>query len=303
MENLHESCFAFPALKKFPIHTREDTIGSVGAYKAQRSLFTTQQQGIIDANFTKAAAYYGLQMEKEASKPVHEPLVFTGDDDSHIQMSEISNIDELNKAVDFILTKRASAKRRTLAEAAKYVLWSASNTRVDMDTNKFRKIARIAGIGVGDRDAIQHALEKRAVDNLLGQTERTAFWKFANEVKALSDSDFYRPENLETMCDVIDNIDYMFNGQHKQASYLGYPEDVVFAETQDDLLKQASDIYYIPAVDAAISKTATLERKNAINEFFSRHFSGQEPLDGDALFKKMASLDENTAKALLEHVK
>ena len=136
----------------------------------------------------------------------------------------------------------------------------------------------------------------------LGKENHAAFWKFASEMKSLTDEEFYRPENLETVCNVIDNMDFMRGIQHKHASEVGYPEDVVFKSTVDDLVEQASDLYRVPSIDATLSKKATLERKDAINGFFSRHFAGHEALDGEKLIEKVASLDRNTANALLEAV-
>ena len=266
---LNESCFAFPALRKFPIHTKEDAESSLGAYRMQKNAFTKAQQAVIEANFNKAASYYGFSLEKTAAAPAE---------------------------------KRASVKRAELAEAAKYVMWMDANCDRHLPKETMTKVAHIAGIGVGDREEIQHEFEKRATLVHLDRKNHEAFWKFANDMKALTDEEFYKPENLETVCNVIDNIDFMRDLQHKHASELGYPEDVVFKSTMDDLIDEASDLYRVDSIDATLSKKATLERKDAINGFFSRYFAGHEPLEGEKLIEKVASLDKNTANALLEAI-
>ena len=302
METLNEAFYALPSQKRFPMNTEEVLKSSFGAYKVQKDRFSASQREQIESNFKKAASYYGLELEEPAVKvEPREEIMFKGASEC-VNMTQITTLDELDKAVDFILTKRASVPRKNLSEAAKYVLWSASNTDVDMNTDKYRKIAHIAGIGVGDRDRIQYELEKRATLIPLSGKNKEAFWKFAKEVKELSDDDFYLEDNLNTVCNTMDDIDFMYNNQFKHASELGYPEDVVFEETIDDLLKEASDLYYVPSVDATMSKKATLERKDAVNSFFQRHFADYEPLDGDKMIEKIASLDENTANALIEAI-
>lgn len=304
MNNLNESYYAYPALRKFPMASAEQTAGSYGAYKMQKTAFDARAQELIEGNFKKAAAYYGIELEP-AEKPAakREMLAFKGHGDTGISMSQITTMDELDKAANFIIEKRDEMPRAVLAEPAKYVIWAASNTDVDMNTDRFRKIARIAGLGVGDRDKIQTEFEKRALEYHLARSEKDDFWKYAKEMEHLSDDEFFTEANLNTLCNVMDEMDGMYAGQYKRASgEMSYPEDIVFENGLDDLTKEASDYYLVPSIDATLSKTATLERKDAINAFFTRYFEGHSALDGDELINKVASLDKYTASALLENI-
>jgi hypothetical protein len=94
----------------------------------------------------------------------------------------------------------------------------------------------------------------------------------------------------------------MYSNTHRYGHDLKHPEDVCFGQGVDDLLKEASDLAYIESIDTTISKKALLERKNAVNSFFSEYFGASEALDGDDLVAKVASLDENIANALLEAI-
>ena len=298
MNDMNEAFYACPALRKFPIDSREATENSYGAWSVQRGSFSDAQNQVISKNFTKAASYYGLQLEEPVVEEPREMLMFKGASE-HVSMNEITSIDELEKAVDFVIEKRASVMREALAEPAKYILWQASNTDVDMDTPKMRKIAHIAGIGVGDRDKIQREFNKRAHELKLGDENRDALWKYAKDLEKLSDDEFYDEKALNTMCNVLDNIDFMTGNQHKHASE-GCPEDVVFESTMDDLLKEASDLYYVPSIGATLSKKATFERADVINSFFKRHFTDGDPVEGQKLIDKIASLDAVTADHLIE---
>ena len=304
MDNLNEAYYAYPALKKFPMSSGQQTEASYGAYRMQKQAFSEPVQRLIESNFDKAASYYGITLQKPAEEPVKRELIaWKGHGNANVSMPQITTLDELDKAASYIIEKREDTPRAVLAEPAKYVLWAASNTDVDMNTDKMRKIARIAGIGCGDRDKIEHEFERRGVEYSLGRDEHADFWKYAKEMEHLSDEEFYSEDNLNTMCTVMDEMDRLYGGQYKRASgEMGYPEDVVFENGLDDLVKEASDYYLIPSIDATLSKTATLERKDAINSFFDRHFSDWKPLDGEELITKMASLDELIANALLETI-
>ena len=301
MDNLNEAYYAYPALKKFPMTSAQQTIGSYGAYKMQKKAFSDAANKIIEENISKAARFYGIELEKAPETPAKRELIaFKGQGNTNITMSQITTMDELEKAASFILEKRDELPRAVLAEPAKYVIWSASNTETDMNTDKFRKIARIAGLGCGDRDKIEHEFEKRAVEYHLGKSEHDEFWKYAKEMEKLTDDEFYTEENLNRLCSVMDEMDRLYGGQYKRASNIGYPEDTVFEHGLDDLIKAASDFYKIESIDTTLSKKATLERKDVINDFFVKHFEGYEPLDGDELIDKMAHMDGQIANALLE---
>ena len=299
---LNDSCFAYPALRKFPIHTKEDAESSYGAYRMQKTAFSEAQRAIIEANFEKAASYYGLELEQKATETQPRQQLWFSGQSRGVKMGEIKTFDELRKTASYLIEQRKTTRRAELAEAAKYVLWADANCDSHLPSDTLTKIAHIAGIGVGDREAIQYELEKRATLVHLDGENREEFWKFANELKSMSDEDFYKEATLNTVCNVIDNIDFMRDLQHKHASELGFPEDVVFKDTVDDLIKQASDYYVVPAIDATLSKKATLERKDAINGFFGAHFAGFEPLEGDKLIEKVASLDRTMANALIEAI-
>ena len=302
MENLNDAFFAYPTLRKYPVDTKEHTISSYGAYKMQKEAFNKETREKIEAGFTKAASFHGIELEEDAQKPKErEKLLFKGAS-AGVCMTEITNKAELESAVDFLLEKRASVPRSELAEAAKYTLWSASNAGVDMSNDKYRRVSRIAGIGVGDRNEIENEFMKRATFIPLGGKNKEEFWKFANELKGMSDTDFYTEDNLNRVCNAIDSMDFISNNQHKHAGEIGYPEDVVFKDTIDDLCKEASDLMLVESADATLSKKALLERKDSVNAFFTRVHGGYEALDGDALINKVANCEKSTFMALLDYL-
>lgn len=302
MDALHESCFAYPALRKFPINTKENVISSYGAYSMQKKAFDASRQAKIEENFAKAANFYGLTLKKRASAPKkRRKLLFKGASKG-VSMSEITNKDELKAAVDFILDKRASVKRSELAEAAKYALWSASCANEDLSAPRYKKIAHIAGIGVGNREDIEKAFLKRAELVPTSSKGREAFWKYAKDIQELSDEDFYNEDTLNRICSAMDDIDFLYGCEGRHGKDLDYPEDVVFQDTVDDLCEQASNLVYVPSVDATLDKKELLGRSDAVNAFLQSHFSDYGPLEGEQLVKKVCSLDKDTALALLEEI-
>lgn len=97
-------------------------------------------------------------------------------------------------------------------------------------------------------------------------------------------------------------MDTLYDNTYKYGKELPYPEQVCFADTVDTLIKKASDMAYIENIDTIISKKALFERKDKANSFFKAYFNDEKSYDGDDLVAKVASLDKNTANALLEYI-
>lgn len=214
------------------------------------------------------------------------------------RMNKISNLAELDKAAEFVLNMRKTASRRELVGVASYILGRCAALDGDMNTAEMRKIAHIAGMGVGDRSEIEAEFDKRAGLNMLGRGAES-FWNYSNTMKSLSDAEFYKTANLNTICNVIEDIDKHYNNTHRYGKDLKAPEDVVYKDTADDLLKQANDLLYVESIDATLSKEAVLERAGAINKFFAEYTNMNTPLTGDNLLDKVAHLDSILADELL----
>lgn len=303
MDNLDKNCFAYPSMRKYPVHTKEAALNSWTAFCDEKQDMPQIIVTEITEVFQKAASFHEITLDPITKEAAAESETFyLGTDEGGISMCKIASTADVETAASYILEKRASMPREQLAEAAKYTLWCAANMDVPVESDAMKKIARIAGIGVGDRDEIQKEFEKRATMNLFEGQSKEAFWDYVNEMKSMSDEDFYKEANLNKICNALEGIDIMYANTHRYGVDLKHPEEVCFGQNMDDLIKEASDLAYIESIDTTISKKALLERKNAVTSFFNEYFGTSEALDGDELVSKVASLDEDTANALLEAI-
>ena len=310
MDNLDKSCFAYQDGKRYPIHTKEDTLNSFRQYCGEKSRFTEGINNAIKKQFEKAARYHEIKLQepeqkKEAS--TKHIATFQAGANGTISMPMIETGEELDKAVAFVLEKRASMSREELKDTAKYVMWEAANSDLDTDSPEIRKVAMIAGVGVCDRDDVMQQLGIRAKMASLSPSCGQTFWQFYNDQKGLSDEEFLEEDHMDKLCAFMDDIDRTFELNHKygqayDGTQLKTPEEACFGQTLDDLLKEASDMMEITSIDTVLSKKALLERKNAVNAFFQTHFGVEEPLSDQEMIEKVAALDESVAKAFLESV-
>lgn len=306
MESLSKECFADQYNCKYPIYTKEAAEASYKQYCLDKNSILDCFKGEIEANFTKAASFHGIELTepvvKEAS--VETNLIAEAGSESGLEMPILRDLQDVSNAQTYILEKRASEALKTLREGAKYVLWTAANIENGLDMAHMAKTARIAGVGVGDKDEILDQFDKRATMIELPVAQQTEFWAFSRGLHEIPDEEFYKSANLVKIADTMDEIDRMYGlnqhyGKEMGGSVLKAPEDVCFGQTLEDLTKEASDMLHIPSIDTVISKKALLERADGVNAFFESYF-GAEKAENDAkMIEKVASLDATTATALL----
>ena len=307
MEPLSKECFADQYNCKYPIHTKEAAYNSFKDYCADKNAISETLRPEIEDNFKKAAAFHDIELQepviKEASREMH--LFAENGATEGISMPVIQTVEEIEKCCNYLLEKRASMSCKSLREASKYLLWAVANSDFDMNGKYERKIAALAGAGMGDKDEILEQFDKRATLIELPVEQQTGFWDFSRKLHEIPDEDFYKSAMLTKICDTMDEIDRRYGlnehyGKKMGDSVLKSPEQVCFGQNIDDLTKEAADMLHVPSIDVVLSKKAVLERKDAVNGFFSTYFGAENAENDEKLLEKVASLDENTANALLQ---
>ena len=308
MEPLSKECFADQYNCKYPIHTKEAAYNSFQEYCQEKGSIAAELKPEIEANFQKAASFHEIELAepviKEAAVREMHTLAEDGAEEG-VSMPIITSVEELKQSKDYLLEKRASMSCKSLREASKYLLWAAANSDSDLNDPDMRKIASIAGVGVGDKEEILEQFDKRATLIELPVDQQTGFWEFSRKLHDISDEEFYKSATLTKICDTMDEIDRMYGLNTRYGTKMGdstliAPEQVCFGQNIDDLTKEASDMLHVPSIDTVLSKKAVLERKKAVNSFFDSYF-GDDPVEIDAdLLEKVATADKNTANALLK---
>lgn len=311
METLSKECFADQFNRKYPIYTKEAAYNSYQSYCADKASLSAEKRQEIEANFTKAASFHEIELKepqiKQASAPEMHILAEEGAEEA-VKMPLIKSIEDLNTAKAFLLEKRASMSCKSLREAAKYVLWAAANSDQDLEEPEMKKIAALSGTGIGEKEDILEQFDKRGTMLAIPADQKAGFWEFSRHLHEIPDEEFYKMATLAKICDTMDDIDRNYGLNHQYGKLVGdtvfkSPEDACFGPGLNDLAKEASDMLLIPSNGMILSKEALLERQDAINEFFGTYF-GEESIKNDAnLIEKVASLDKNTANALIDAIK
>lgn len=311
METLSNLCFADQFNRKYPIHTKEAAYNSYKEYCGDKANFSEAKRQQIEENFTKAASFHEIKLEEPQIKLAAGPeLHILGEEGAEeaVKMPLIKSVEDVNAAAAFLLEKRASMACKSLREAAKYVLWAASNSKEDLETPEMRKIAALSGTGTGDKEDILDQFDKRGTLLAIPTDQVADFWAFSRKVHEIPDEEFYKMATLEKICDTMDDIDRAYGLNHQYGKKIGdsvlkSPEDACFGQNLDDLTKEASDMLYVPSIETILSKEALAERTDKVKDFFQTYFGEEKPFEGTEMTVKVASLDKNTANALLDYIK
>ena len=310
MEKLSNLCFADQFNRKYPIYTKEAAYNSYQEYCNAKSGLTEAKRAEIEANFEKAAAFHEIKLEepqiKQAAAPELHVLAEEGAEEA-IKMPLIRSTEDLEHATRFLLEKRASTPCKSLREAAKYALWAAASSKEDLEQPQYRKLAALAGVGVGEKEEILEQFDKRGTMIPIPRLQQAGFWEFSRKLHEIPDEEFYKEATLAKMCDTMDDLDRRYELQHRYGQMVGdsvfkSPEEACFGANLSDLTKEASDMVYVSSIDTILSKKALEERKNDVSGFFETYFGAEKGLETDEMVTKVASLDKNTANALLKHL-
>ena len=302
MGNLNSQLHAYPARGMYPMDTPEALDASYRAYTASPGVVPDSARQAVEANFAKAAAFYGVELPRPAEQEKRASLLLDGGGMGDVETSLIATREELDEAVDRVLEMRKTASRADLQTLATFVILSADAMGVSEETEGLRKVARIAGMGAGDRDEINDALLERAYAPGTDKGSRDLLKKLAADQRELSDEEFYTADNLSGLCAVMDMVDDANYGHLKTAAGVVPPEEVVFRHTVPEVADELDDTMMLPQLDTVISKTAALERADLINRCLEGIYGTDQQLEGEELLNKLASLDPVTLAAVLEMV-
>lgn len=299
MNKLSQQCFAHPSKPLYPIYTKQQAQKSLQQFKQQKNTYAPQLRGRIQQKLTKAASVFQLPIQQEATHLYKKAVQFSvgdkkvtmgkpGDTKEVLQMA--MNIQHLSDS------GCSTADLRKLAKVgmawASQVLGGQSSSFADrvFDTPVMRKVARIAGLGTGDKDEICTQFLKRADIVAFSQRERQHIYRTYKHVHQLPDSQFYKQATLNTLCDTLDKLDTNYKLTHLYKSgKLKEPSSVCYKSLIQDLNKRACDLLLISSTGTVLSKKALLQRQTHVNSYFQRLF-GAAPTSSSDMFKKVASL-------------
>lgn len=312
MEDLHKSLFALPNSRKYPLHNKTAMLQSFSNFLSEKDKMTEASVSEAESNFTKAGAYHGVDLDairearecyinKKASDNTDEFIEFSCDEYS-LSMNKIANDEQMDKAIACLLDKRASLPRKALKDAALYVCGVAEALGKDTATPEMRELAKIAGLGVGDQADIEQELLKRGSLIAIPDDARGLFYETQRQIRDMDTEIFYKQENLEKICSLLENIDSLYGLDVHYGKTLKRPEDACFGQGVDDLLKEASDLLKIDSLDVTLSKTALFERADKVNNFFASYYGQQEPLTEAEMIDKVAALNAQEATMFLDKV-
>ena len=297
---LNADFYAYPERGRYPVHTKEAALQSFADYVRDKDTFSSDRCSAIEARFEKAAKYHGIDCKVEQRKVAARVTRSFTAGDSVIEIGLICSKDDANNAAAMLLEKRATMKREDLANVARYILKAASNFECDVDLPLFGKVASIAGIGVGDREEIQEEVLKRASMVVMGQTDKTGFFQWYNELCSMPDDEFYKNATLDKICSAIESMDKLYGNDRQYGVTVEPPEDVVFRYKVSDLLKTASDFLFVPSMEMVLSKRALVAKEPGIRLFLSSYFNAPVPDNTEGVLEKVASLDRASVQALLK---
>lgn len=382
MDELHDTLFAYPGQRKYPLHTKEAALNSFKAFVLEKEAYAKDLRSDIIASFSKAAAYYGLKLRKlaeceeeccdaedkddkkcsgeECTKeeckecseekcdkeeckdeecseegceaedeadededededdekcdneecfddddPEEAPVadvVLYSDNGETMRCSKIDSPEAVTSAIEQLKQMSELMPAPMCMALAEYILTAANELDVEVPEEDQQLLEETAGAGVGDKETIHDELLKRASLIEMDRKSHDALYKYAAELEAMPDTEFLKRETLSKMCSLLTDIDNNFQLTGYYGKKLTAPRKACYSDTASTLLKEASDLLFLPEMGAVLSKKALLERTDRINLFFKEKFGDTNAVEGGKLLIKVANTHGNVLKSLLSDI-
>lgn len=299
MANLSKDCFAYPQKQMYPVHTKQAALASMAQFEKDINQYTQATINKIAANFIKAANLHNIEytMTQEPAPEVHK---YVSEDGLTLTISKMSSEQDVEKLVKNFEQYRVSLPLNFIKKAALNAYLQAD--QLDIDCKAMKKLARFAGLGVGDPEQMASQFGKRAGLIEMPEKLKSDFYKTYKSIydnAAQQDSELYK--KASQLCDIMDSIDKMYKLQSYYGDQLKAPQDVCYEESVDDLINEAEDYLRVDSTNTVLSKRALLDHKQKVQNFLKEYYGYDTCEDKDVL-SKVASLSETGIKALIKEL-
>lgn len=214
----------------------EDTVSLVNNQKISTKEFRKQAQQLIFE-----AKRYGVEPEIRAILNKREQIK-SARTQPHYTDLPLRNPQEIKAAADWFCTYRERftfPQRRVLAQK---ILKAACENQVQLNPRAEHVLQKSAGIGLANRQVIFHELQKRA--QYLRDTHRgelaDKIQRLIAEVVSTDEAVLQAKNYTVKLAEFVDALDRRYDIVFKYGKQFQAPEDFIYADSIDPLLKVAS---------------------------------------------------------------
>lgn len=246
-ELLSNDLYADNLNRMYPFHTKEACEKSMAEYMYDH-VSRDVNDYIVD-RLNKAASLYGLEWPSPTPKESMVKVSSRCPDTGEILEVEFYNTPEgVRKASEAVLEFRKTASYAPCMELAQGVVSYAFNHNCDIPD----EIMKLAGYGVGTKDAVFSAINKRA--NRVGNSILDDCLNNMMDNICSMPGDTIPHDELIKIASVLDAYDNL-RDDRGYGTYNTPPEQEVFCKSAFDLVTELEDELEIPSVGAVISNS------------------------------------------------
>lgn len=292
MENLNSKCFAYPAKKKYPVHTKQAALNSYQQFKSDIDRYDQDQISYIANNFIKAASLHHIKYPTQTLTKTATYNV-TLDDGTLVQMSVTSqnNLDKIASSL-----QNSQLDYRDIKKIATQII--RNTDQMDYADTALQKLRKLAGFGVGQPSQIVNEFCKRG--QYIGQKQKSMFYSVYRDINALDQDTLLK--KASQICQLMYGIDKLYKLAAYYDTALKRPQQVCFKQGFKQLQDQAQDYMCVKSTSTILSKKALLQRKDKVKQFFNQFYQ-QQAKDDTQLLNKVANLSQIGLKALIQELK
>lgn len=308
LQTLSPDCFAYPELRRFPIHTKADTWLSAAYLHKNATTMPPCTYNGVRAAVEKAAAFWQIDLPRfDTSK---EASVVSGPTDSYPVVFEVGgkahttyvySADEMTKVATHII-ESADYPYLSRQVAARQVIAAPSELKREITNDSMCSLHKLAGYGVGTLDAALSAIRQRrnALAGPLksGGDEMAALDIMLKSASSEHTDNLLSPEILSKTAAMLDAVDKVTSlcTRYTDTFRPGYEQ--IFETTMHDV-----DTFSKEAVELRCGEVVSRQdlRVAKAGAWLERCF-GEKVASEDQLVEAVKSMSSRRSSILYKHI-
>jgi len=291
--------FGDPARRKYPLNNRANTWLSREYFGQDRHMYDQGVAGAIGGRIEKAASYWGLEPSKRLETPEGEYHTVRGmQGEETVLETKVADQGHYKAAAEYLVASKASLTYDIRRSFARGLLAAPAHMRAELPAATQAYLEKAAGFGMGTRPAVNKAIMARVANVHTAYPELSAM--LVKAAQALRGTPV-TPQVLHKVAGMLDIVDRSTQLHRYYDKGHTTPEEAVYTILSKDAETVKAEAVRLATGDL-ISKSALLNRKEAVDRFFEEYMGEVPYSSGDEMVAVVGTLPRQDASALMDSV-
>ena len=290
--------FGHPGKRLYPLTSKAETWLSRQYFQLDKKAYHTGVAQAIEDRINKAAAFWNLEDDKPViKKQASAKHTVRGIKDGDVAFTiDISEPAHYKQAAEYLVNNKNKLTYELRRSMARDLYNTPQNLKCELPVSTVDYLHKAAGFGMNDKAGVIKALNTRVVHSYRTHPQISNVL-----VKTAQAVDKVTPTVLNKVAQIMDIADRALKLNRYYNNGLSTPEEALYTVLHKHAAAVVDEAVRMSTGDI-LSKSALLNRKEAIDKFFE-NYEGEVPYDSpESMVEVVSSLPRQDARELMNTV-